>query len=93
MENFDEYTKNTTYRVRSVEGKYYIFGNHKCFELNELGAIVWKYIEEEISVEDFCKRVIRKYKDCTYEGVFEDLNKFIEFLVLEGMIDERRCTE
>lgn len=73
--------------MRSINGKYYLYGNGSCFELNEIGALTWKYIDENMTTNEFCTKVGKKYNEENIEKIENDVNEFIDFLRNKGMIE------
>lgn len=85
--DLDRLKKNKKVRMRALDGKYYLFGNGVCFELNELGALTWKYIDEGMSTAEFCIKVGEKYSEKNVEKIENDIYEFIDFLRAKRMIE------
>ena len=85
--NLADIKKNKNMRMRSVDGTFYLFGNGQCFELNELGALTWKYIDNDMSTEEFCEKVAVKYKENDLNKIQNDVNEFVVFLKDNGLVD------
>lgn len=72
--------KNDNIKLRMVANKYYLFGNGQCLETNEIGAIIWKYLGNEVEINEFAKKVSKKYEYQNIDGIIEDTLKYIGFL-------------
>lgn len=55
--------------------------------LNEMGAFLWKHLEEETTEEDLLKAVLDEY-DATEEQAKQGIGKFLKTLRDENFIDE-----
>lgn len=86
--NFDFFALLET-RVRKFKDDYYLLGNRKSYLLNYTGAVVLKYIGDDIELEDVAKKISDFYKEENLEKIKTDIESFIEFLILENLIINR----
>lgn len=75
MDNFSDLYKNKKFKVREIEGKYYLYGNGSCYLLNDMGAIVWKYVGKDMMSDEFIGKVNTKYEDIRRPEVSADLHR------------------
>lgn len=75
------YSKNPNFRMREVNGEYYLFGEGKCFLVNQLGKIVWIAISKDITHAELIDKINAKYVDCNKEMIEKDIDAFLQQLV------------
>ena len=86
MDSFSKLYRNKKFRVREIEGKYYLYGNGACYLLNDMGAIAWKYIGKNMTLDEFVGKVNTKYKDTTPTQIRTDVDSYISFLISIGAV-------
>ncbi|MFQ7133770.1 MAG: PqqD family protein [Oscillospiraceae bacterium] len=86
MDNFSDLYKNKKFKVREIEGKYYLYGNGSCYLLNDMGAIVWKYVGKDMMSDEFIGKVNTKYEDTTPDQIRTDVDSYINFLISIGAV-------
>jgi len=87
--NLKNYERKLETRVRKFKDDYYLLGNRKSYLLNYTGAVVLKYIGDDIELEDVAKKISDFYKEENLEKIKTDIESFIEFLILENLIINR----
>ncbi|MBZ2040307.1 hypothetical protein [Streptococcus sanguinis] len=87
--NLKNYEKRLETRVRKFKDDYYLLSNRKSYLLNYTGAVVIKYIGDDIELEDVAKKISDFYREENLEKIKTDIESFIEFLVLENLIINR----
>ena len=50
MKFLNIYKRNENTNVRKFSNEYYIICAHKTFKINEIGAVILKYVGSEISI-------------------------------------------
>lgn len=88
IQNLNELRKCEYIIVRKIEDKYYMLGQGKCFELNETGVLVVKYIGKNMLISEFCKKLAQKYEGrVQIEQIERDIELFIDFLIKNRLIE------
>ena len=87
--NLKNYERKLETRVRKFKDDYYLLGNRKSYLLNYTGAVVLKYIGDDIELEEVAKKISDFYKEENLEKIKTDIESFIEFLILENLIINR----
>ncbi|WP_142967729.1 PqqD family protein [Enterococcus casseliflavus] len=75
-------------RIRKLGHNFYIIGNGKTYEINEMGAIILKYINKDMTVEILAHRISDKYHEEDVMKVIDDINEYISFLKSADIIEE-----
>ena len=79
--------------VREVAGSYVVMniGGDVSFNgmitLNELGAFIWKAIEDGDNAEEIAKKIIAEY-EIDFETALEDTKVFIEKMNGAGVLEQ-----
>ena len=75
--NFSTYERNINYRMRELNGKYYLFGENNCFEVNQIARLIYLAIGRDLSLENFVCKVSKKFQ---YDDIIKIEKDTIEFL-------------
>ncbi len=86
MDSFSELYRKKKFKVREIEGKYYLYGSGSCYLLNDMGAIVWKYVGKDMTLDEFVGKVNTKYEDTTPAQIRTDVDSYISFLISIGAV-------
>lgn len=73
------YKTDLKFRLRTIAKRPILFGNGKCFELNEVAVQIWNGMDGMTDVEEIINDLAAEY-DCTRERLEKDVCEFIEFL-------------
>lgn len=84
--NFKIYNRKSNLRVRKFNEEYYMLCSGKCYEINEIGAIIVKYLGQDIEVKELSNKINEVYSDTNPEIIEKDIEVFISFLYDEGLI-------
>ena len=79
------YSQNISARVRKISGMRVLFGEDKCFELNEIAYDVWITLEDEKTIEEVVDAIEQNY-GAKRDTIKNDVTPFIQQLVEEGML-------
>lgn len=88
IQNMNEVARRESVRLRKIDNSYYIADTVKCYEANNLGAIVFKYIGQDIKIDELCNKVADKFNFHDLKVIKSDVLNYIEFLVKEGLVDK-----
>lgn len=80
---------NIAYRIRSFSGTNYLWGEGQAYELNEIATDVIDCINGFDSLEEIIQTITEKY-DAPYERIRNDIFKFIEEMLNNGVLETRR---
>ena len=79
--------------MREIAGDYVVVPTGKTvldfnglITVNEVGAFVWKILQEDVTEEDIVKRVLEEY-EVDEETAKNDVEEFIEKLVKGGILE------
>lgn len=87
IDNLKKVKKEQNVSVRRVGDTYYILREGKCFQLNETGVLIVKYIGSDFEIDEFSNRIVQKYGNSEgKERVKQDIIKFIDFLAVNQMV-------
>lgn len=86
--NLNKYNRKDGLRIRKFNDEYYMLCSGKCYEINETGAIVIKYISKDMTIETLSNKIAETYSVCVVDKISEDINSFIDFLLSEGLINQ-----
>ncbi|GEM_PF-3594500 len=89
MVSLTSYEKSLHVRLRNINSRTVLINskNMKCFEIDEIGKIIWKGIGKSISpVEQLEKNGIELPENL--DVVAQDIKDFLDFLIAEELINE-----
>lgn len=86
MKFLNIYKRNENTNVRKFSNEYYIICAHKTFKINEIGAVILKYVGSEISISELANRILSKYEGAKYDEIYKDIENFLLFLISENII-------
>lgn len=80
--------------LRDVAGKSFVVATGALSQqyqgmitLNETGKFIWQCLEKEMSSEEIVKAIISTYEDASEDIVRADVEKFINGLVKEKIVE------
>ena len=83
---------NKEFVLREIAGDYIIIpiGStalefHGLITVNEVGVVLWKMLQEEVTLEDLVQGVLAEY-DVEEEVAREDIQEFLDTLVSGGIL-------
>jgi len=79
------YIQNIACRVRKINNMVYLFGEGECFELNELGNLIWVSLEKEKTLNEIVD-IIEKEFDADRGTIENDASAFIQQMLEANMI-------
>jgi len=82
------YIKNPQYKVRSFNGKKYLFGENKAFLINETAVVIWDSLSTSNNTSAVLEMLKKKYTNIKSEILEKDLNNFLGFLVEKNALFE-----
>ncbi len=93
--------KNSFVVLRKVHDTFFLINitdnycDEKCtlYEINEIGAYIWKEIEGDFEVEIFVKKLLEKIenpKDICFEDICLDVKAYVANLINRGFIKVER---
>lgn len=80
--------RNSFFRVREFENKFYLFGNGHCFEINYIAKAIWVGLGKEMEIEEIADVIINKTNQKDKLLIINDINEFISQLRKIGAIIE-----
>ncbi len=84
--NMNQFTRKESVRIRKYEEAFYFIDIDKCYQANELGAIIFKNIGTDLSFSELCNKICQKYNISDTSQVEDDTKKYIQFLLDEKII-------
>lgn len=84
--NLEQFERHDGVRIRKFKSIYYLLTSEKNYQLNELGAVVLKYIGKNMEVVDLCNKISENYTEKNLKKINDDVRSFIDFLLSEGII-------
>lgn len=80
--NMNELKKTDNLHLRKLSDKYYVFGTEVCFELNELGAVIFRYIGSDMPISNLLIGLKKRFNyDISEERIQHDIYDFIDNLI------------
>jgi len=76
--------------LRKINDTYYVIRGVETYELNEIGAIIVNALGKDITVEELCNRILKKYNHDNIEQIKLDVNTYINFLINEKIINHEQ---
>ena len=86
VKNMRELGRNESLSIRKIERLYYLVTNQGVYEANEIGATIVNAVGRDLSIDDMCLRISQKYSHNNLEEIKNDIEKYIEFLLTEGIL-------
>lgn len=80
--------RNSFYRIRQLEDKYYLFGCGHCFEINYIAKAIWVGIGKNMKIDEIATVIMNKTNQKDKEVIEKDILEFIEQLKHIGAIIE-----
>lgn len=84
--NLKNFSKDIDTRVRKFGNEYYLLAKGKVYLLNYLGAVVLKYINTDIDLEELANKINSVFMEQDIKMIEEDIKNFISFLLNEGIV-------
>ena len=89
MKNLKLYEKSLEVRLRNINGRTVLINSEsgRCFEINNIGKVLWKGIGKATNVIEHLEKQGIKLPD-DKSVVEKDAKNFVDFLVEEKLVNE-----
>jgi|GEM_PF-1280423 len=57
------YEQNIAFRTRRLAGKDILIGENKCYELNEVAFEIWKYLDNEHTIDEIIEFISGEFSE------------------------------
>jgi len=84
--NLNELKRDDKLIIRKLGDSYYLIIGESAYEANEIGATIVNATGKDLSVDDLVVKISEKYSFGDMNQIREDVVKYIEFLVSEGIL-------
>lgn len=74
--------KNIEFRVRTLSGINYLFGNNLCWELNDVANSIWEHINGMDNLETIIADIAKEY-DVPVQTIENDIMPFLDKMIEE----------
>lgn len=85
MENNQVFKRNIEFRLRKIGAKNYLFSSNTCFELNEIGAIIWNVLDGVSNLQQIGELISKEY-DVQIGILIDDIKSYMQFLLENNVI-------
>lgn len=86
--NLNQYNRQNSLRIRKFGNEYFLLSYGKCYKVNEIGAIIVKYIGKDMTIENLSNSIANLYEECNIDQIAEDIKNFINFLLNEELVNQ-----
>lgn len=90
ISNLNQLYRQDNVRIRKIENVFYLVCGRACYEINETGALIVNAIGKDLSIDKVCEKLSQIYKYTEIEQIRDDVEKFIEFIVDNGIVNTKK---
>lgn len=76
---------NNIYRLRKIAGDSFIVGPGSAYEVNDVGAEIWKGIYKNQGIDEIVKNISSDFDEPEY-SIKSDVYEFVEYLKENGLV-------
>ena len=86
VNNLNELTNHSDLAIRKIEDVYYLLIGEDVYESNEIGAIIVNATGRDLSIDELCTRISKKFSFENTVQIRSDVDEYIEYLLAEGLL-------
>jgi len=90
--NLNELDRNEDLNIRKLEDIYYFVIRGNAYEANEIGATIVNAVGRDMTIDELCSRIAKKYDNKDINQIKEDVNDYINYLLSEKIIIHNNST-
>jgi len=84
--NLNQVKKNDNLVIRKLNDNYFFTIGGDAYEANEIGAIIVNAIGKDLSIDNLCERLSKKYSFDDCEKIKADVYEYLRFLYTERLL-------